>query len=154
MMRRPPRSTLFPYTTLFTNNAAIILTDSVGAYGAYLNVTNGSLTNAAGATITSLPGANGSRFLNAQLDNQGTVTVSQPLTLNGTSLHHTNSGTLDVSGADLTLNQGGTTPSFTNTGTVTIGSGRTWGINNGTLNQNAGTLGGAGTLSLNTVAVN
>ena len=50
--------------------------------------------------------------------------------------------------ADLTLTQSGTTPSFANTGTVTIATGRTWTVSNGALNQNAGTIGGAGTLSL------
>src|SRR5256885_8780364 len=33
MIRRPPRSTLFPYTTLFRSNAAVINTTSVTPIG-------------------------------------------------------------------------------------------------------------------------
>ena len=42
----------------FTNNGLIELTDLNSTYGAGLTVTNGTLTNALGATITSLIGAN------------------------------------------------------------------------------------------------
>jgi len=45
-------------------------------------------------------------------------------------------------GADFALTQSGTNPSFTNTGTVTIGAGHFWTINGGTLNQNAGSMAG------------
>src|SRR3712207_8515568 len=34
MIRRPPRSTLFPYTTLFRSRAIAIATDVAGALGA------------------------------------------------------------------------------------------------------------------------
>src|SRR5204862_3037692 len=65
-----------------------------------------------------------SRTLTAQLDNQGTVTVTQPLTMNRSNSAHTNSGTIDVS-ADLTVNLSGSPASFTNVGTMTVGAGRT-----------------------------
>ncbi|MEO6068829.1 MAG: hypothetical protein ABIQ41_12720, partial [Gemmatimonadales bacterium] len=137
----------------FTNNGAIGLTAASSGYGATLVVSSGTLTNAATGTITALPGAqaSGPRTLTAQLDNQGTVTVSQSLTINQASAAHTNSGAIDVSGGDLTLTQSGTSPSFTNSGTVTIGTGRTWTVNTGTFAQNAGTLGGSGALVLNSV---
>jgi len=38
------------------------------------------------------------------LDNQGTVTLNRPLTINRAGAAHANSGTIDVSGGDLTLN--------------------------------------------------
>jgi len=101
-----------------------------------------------GGTITTLVGAGGLRTFDVQLNNLGTVTLNQPLTLSHTSAAHTNSGTIDASAADFALTQSGTNPSFTNTGTVTIGAGHFWTINGGTLNQNAGSIGGAGTLSL------
>jgi len=134
----------------FTNNGTIELTSVNAGYGSILAVSgSNTLTNAAGGTITSLVGAGGPRTIDAQLNNLGTVTLSQPLTLSHASAAHTNSGTIDASAADFALTQSGTNPSFTNTGTVTIGAGHFWTINGGTLNQNAGSIGGAGTLSLN-----
>jgi len=52
----------------FTNSGSIVLTDSTSSYGAALNVTTGTLTNAAGGTITAAVGTGGTRSLNAQLD--------------------------------------------------------------------------------------
>src|SRR5262249_21342034 len=54
----------------FTNNGAIELTSVSAGYSSNLTVTNGVLTNASGGTISSLPGAGGSRTLAASLDNQ------------------------------------------------------------------------------------
>src|SRR5262249_56988115 len=84
------------------------------------------------------------RTLGAQLDNRGTVTVGAPFTLNKTSGAHLNSGTFDLSTQDMTLTQNGTTPSFTTTGTITIGAGHTLSVNGGTFSYNGGTIGGAG----------
>ncbi|MFI5311545.1 MAG: beta strand repeat-containing protein, partial [Gemmatimonadales bacterium] len=140
----------------FTNNGAIELTVIIGiTYSSQLTVASGTLFNSPGATITSLGGnaPGGTRTLAAQLNNQGTITAGTgaPLTITAISAVSTNSGTIDLSAAGLTLQQGGTTPSFTNTGTITIGSGQTFFVQNGALNHNAGTLGGLGTLSLNAV---
>src|SRR2546430_9658654 len=66
MIRRPPRSTLFPYTTLFRSGYGAILAGS-------------RLTNAPGASITLFPGAGGGRILALELDNQGTDRKSTPL---------------------------------------------------------------------------
>ena len=113
---------LLTVTNGFTNNGAIELTDVVSSYGATLTVTSGTLSNPLGSTITALPGAGGGRTLNAQLDNQGTLTVSggQGLAIARASSAHTNGGTIDLTGGNLTLTQSGTTPSITNTGTVAI----------------------------------
>ncbi|MGE5743833.1 MAG: beta strand repeat-containing protein [Gemmatimonadota bacterium] len=136
----------------FTNNGAIDLTAINGASGtsAGLTVTSGSLTNAAGASINSLAGTGGSRTLTAQLVNLGTLAVSQPLTINHGSAAHTNSGTITVA-ANLTVNQSGITPSFTNGGAISVGTGDTLTITSGAFTQNAGTLGGAGALALSSV---
>ena len=99
-------------------------------------------------------GTGGARSLDAQVNNQGTITLAQPLTLAHASAAHTNSGTIDASAADFTLNQSGTAPSFTNSGTMTIGAGRTFTINGGALNQNAGTISGTGTLALTNLTAN
>src|SRR5262249_7671817 len=54
----------------------------------------------------------------------------------------------------LTVNQSGASASFTNAGTVTLGSGITFLINGGTYNQTTGTVSGAGTFSLSGVTAN
>ncbi len=138
----------------FTNNGAIVLTDSTSSYGAVLNMPAGqTLTNAPGATIDAALGTNGPRTLNLELNNQGTVTLNRPLTISRASAQHVNSGTIAVSGGDLTLTQNGTTPTFTTSGTITIGAGRTFTITGGTLNYNAGTIGGSGTLAISSATV-
>src|SRR5205085_9504365 len=74
----------------FTNQGAIELVDSTTTACCSiptLNVTNGTLVNAAGATITAMPSAvfGTGRVLSAALDNQGTLTVNVN---NGLSLGH------------------------------------------------------------------
>jgi len=141
----------------FTNNGVIELTaTSGGAIGSILTVTNGTLVNAAGGTISALAGTGGSRTLTAQLDNQGTLSLDTALTINKASADHTNSGTIDVSGGNLTLTQSGTTPSFTNSGALTIAGGRTMSVSAGTLIYDGGgvTGGGALTISMATVTLN
>ena len=157
----------------FTNNGQIQLIDSTAAYGAGLDVTTGTLINAAGATVDASPGAGGNRQLNAQFTNQGTITVNvtpgQVLTMAHAAALDTNFGTIavasgslqvDQSGASsfihagtLTLSGGGLTftqgaGSFSSTGTITIDAGQTLAINGGTFDYAAGTIGGRGNLSL------
>ena len=60
----------------------------------------------------------------------------------------TNSGAITLTTGDLTITQSGTSPSFTTTGTITIGAGRVFTISGGTVAVSSGTLGGAGTLAL------
>src|SRR5262249_5922872 len=77
------------------------------------------------------------------------LTVAQALTLDQPGAAHSNSGTITLSGGDLTIRQSGTNPSFTNTGTISIGSGRTCTVSGGSLTQSSpGTVTGAGTLAL------
>ncbi len=138
----------------FTNNGAIVLTDTTSSYGAILNMPAGqALTNASGATIDAAVGTNGPRTLNLELNNQGTLTLNRPLTMSRASAQHVNSGTFAISGGDLTLSQSGTTPSFTTSGTITIGAGRVFTVTGGTLNYDAGTIGGSGTLAINAATV-
>jgi fibronectin-binding autotransporter adhesin len=136
----------------FTNRGVIELSDIVSSYGATLNVTNGTLTNASGASINALAGTNGARTLGATLDNQGSLSVALAptgsLTLNHGGADHQNTGTIDVSGGDFVITQSGTTPSFSNAGAITVGSGDTLRINGGAFTHASGTAGGAGTLVL------
>ncbi|MEO7082722.1 MAG: hypothetical protein ABI442_17825 [Gemmatimonadaceae bacterium] len=137
----------------FTNLGAIELTELVAGYGSSLAVTSGTLANASGATITPLAAFGGPRSLLAEINNQGTIAIgdAQGLTLGRASAASTNSGSLNVTGGNLTLNQTGASPSFTNTGTVAIDSAQTWTVNGGTLDVSTGTTAGAGTLIVNGV---
>lgn len=93
-------------------------------------------------------------MLTAQLDNQGTVAVPYALTINKASAAHLNSGAINVTGGNLTLTQTGTTPSLTNTGTITLSPSRVLSVSGGTLDLTAGLLDGpTGTLSTNGTTV-
>ncbi|MBK7908725.1 MAG: hypothetical protein IPJ78_19565 [Gemmatimonadetes bacterium] len=131
----------------FINEGTIELSNqTVNPYAAQLNVV-GTLVNAVGATIAALGGQTpgGARGLATDLDNRGTLIVEAPLTLSGAGATHENSGTIDVN-ETLLISQGGASPSFTNTGTITVAAGRTLTTTAGAFTQ-AGTLGGAGTVS-------
>src|SRR4029079_2905167 len=89
-----------------------------------LTFTLASWTIAATKTIQ-VSGPDGSGAINAQLNNLGILQVNRPLTIDKASAAHTNSGTINVNGGNLTVSQSGTTPSFSTSGTITIGNGRT-----------------------------
>ena len=124
----------------FTNAGTIDLTQINGGNPdtAALTVTAGTLVNT--GTISSSVGTGGNRTLTAQLDNQaaGTLTINQPLTISKGSAQDTNEGTINVAGGNLTVSQSGTSPSFTNTGTVTVASGLTLAVNGSNYTQTAG----------------
>jgi len=136
----------------FTSNGTILLTDTTSSYGATLNVTSGTLTNAPTGTIDAAVGSGGPRTLGAQLDNQGALIVSRPLSLSRSSAAHSNSGAITLAGGNLSINQSGTLPSFTNTGSITINAGDSVKISSGAFNYNGGSISG-GTLSLTSVTV-
>jgi hypothetical protein len=130
----------------FTNDGTIELT-SVSGFSASLTVTAGTLTNGPGGLIRSLTGG-GNRTLTAQLDNQGTLEVDQALSLTRADAAHTNTGLIDLTAANLTVTQTGTAPSFTHTGSVTLGANRTWTVTGGTLAIIGGTITGPTTSTL------
>src|SRR5439155_17049770 len=128
----------------FTNNGLIEFTNiNNGGQAAVLSVTNGTLTNAPGGTIASLATGGSTRTLDAQLDNQGTVDVSQALTLSHANAVHSNSGTITLTAGNFTVTQSGGAASFLHVGTVTIPAGRTFAING--LLTVSGTISGSGT---------
>ena len=142
----------------FTNAGTIDLSQVNFYYGDYfsdtLTVSSGTLANA--GSITSSVGTHGgARTLAAQLDNQagGTITVNQPLTIARASAQDSNEGTITVN-AGLTISQSGTSPSFTNTGTISIAASQALAVNSGAVDQNGGTIGGAGSLALNSLTLN
>ncbi|HEY1378789.1 MAG TPA: RHS repeat-associated core domain-containing protein [Gemmataceae bacterium] len=131
----------------FTNQGTLELTGD-GGFSSQLTVSSGTLLNAAGGMIRTVTTSGVLHIVEASLDNRGALQVQSRLTLNKPSAVYANSGTISVTGGDVFILQSGTGPSFTNTGTVTIGGGRTVSISNSPFHHNAGTISGAGTLSL------
>ncbi|HYC50739.1 MAG TPA: hypothetical protein VEB19_06510 [Gemmatimonadaceae bacterium] len=123
----------------FTNSGTVEMTSTNG-HAATLTVTTGTLTNAPGGLLRTL--SSGTRTLNAQLDNQGTLEVDAALTMNRADADHVNSGTIDLTTADLTVTQAGASPTFTSTGTVTLGASRDWTVTGGLLDIDQGTVNG------------
>src|SRR2546428_1944375 len=87
MIRRPPRSTLFPYTTLFrssgfTNSGEIRLdSTTTSGYADTLIVTSGTLTNARSGTNTSNIQSR-SRTVTRHLTNINNINTSASTTFN------------------------------------------------------------------------
>jgi hypothetical protein len=130
----------------FTNDGLIDMTTTGGGFTTTLNVSAGNLTNSSTGVITTTVGNGGPRILNAQLVNQagGTVTIAQDLTMNRGSATYTNAGSINLTTGNLTLTQNAGF-GLTNTGTITVGAGRTFTVSNGTFTQQSGaTLNGGG----------
>jgi len=129
-----------------TNHGTIELTSTSGAQHARMQ--GGALTNASDGVINVLAGSGGLRYWNADLTNQGTVTVSRSLLMEKASAVHANSGTIQVN-ENVTLNQSGTNPSFTNSGTISVAGGKTMTVSSGTFtNAQGGILQGTGTINV------
>ena len=99
----------------------------------------GRIVNRAGALMQSL--STGSNVINAELVNQGDLYIGGPTQLiredgGGTPVgaDHVNAAGADIDiaalGGDLTILLGGIDPTFTNSGTITIGSGTTLAVEN------------------------
>jgi hypothetical protein len=145
-------------TTGLANAGDIVLSnvDATFARDAILTVTGGALTNAPAGTIVSAAGTHGgNRFLRASLTNQGAVTVDQTLTMDQASAVHANTGSISLTTGDLALNQSGTTPSFTTSGTgsLVIPAGDTVAVFGGTFTYAGGSIGGRGALTFSSVTV-
>jgi hypothetical protein len=142
------------FATGFTNTGRIELNAADASYTTSLNLAAGTLVNAPTGVIRSVAGT-GSRLIAAVLDNQGLLDLLYPLTLAEPSAAHLNSGTINANAANLTVTQTGTTPSFTNSGSILLGAGRTLSVTGGTLNLTGGLLNGpSGTLSTSGVTLN
>jgi len=132
----------------FTNNGLIELVNTYSTASTSVNSPNGPIVNSPTGTIVST-GTSGLAYIQAEFDNQGTVDIDHYLQLNFASANHTNSGTINITGGNLVINQTGTAPSFINTGTVVVDSGYVLDVNGGDFgNQTTGTLAGSGTIDL------
>ena len=134
----------------FTNAGTIVL-DDLTVHNATLTVSSGTLINT--GTIQTQDtdqggGGTGTRSIQAELDNQGTVTIDTAADINKASAAHLNSGLIDVND-DLIVAQSGTTPTFTSSGTIDIAAGKTITVSGGTFTNDVnGTIKGGGTLDV------
>jgi hypothetical protein len=95
----------------------------------------------------------GGRRLEAELDNPGYIVVEQgPLTIDKASAQHTSSGYMLLK-ENLTVTQTGTNPSFTNTGSIYMDTGKTLTVTGGTFtNGPGGQIYGTATFDVSTTA--
>ncbi len=110
-------------TNGFTNDGLIDLTSQSIAVDTTLSIPAGTLTNASDGTILASQGSGGNRILAAQLDNQGTITISEPLILNQPSANHVNSGLIQVNRGSFAVLQTGDGAGFENTGLIDAAGG-------------------------------
>jgi len=129
--------------TGFTNAGTLILENVSSSGSSNLVVTSGVLTNAPSGVINLTPGTGGYRVLSAELVNQGVVNSATSATLGRDGADHLNTGTLNVTGGELFVSQTGTTPTFTNNGTINISDAQVLTLSGGALtNFSAGVLAG------------
>lgn len=149
----PGNSATLSVSTGFTNNGTIEISSPLG-WPSSLVVSSGTLTNAPGGVIGSLPAGSGSRTLTAELDNQGTLELATGLVVDKSSADHRNSGTINVTGGNLVLTQAGTTPSFTNSGLISISGTRSLSGSGGApfVNDTTGVIQGTGTFDVTGMA--
>src|SRR2546429_9895442 len=105
MIRRPPRSTLFPYTTLFRSHAQSTFlytnnNESPNTVSAFSVGLGGTLTMVPGSPF--LTGGEGSGLYSAS--NTATVTIRKKI------LYVSNTGTNNISGFSINTTTGALTP--------------------------------------------
>ncbi|NQU50006.1 MAG: hypothetical protein HQ519_15255, partial [Planctomycetes bacterium] len=88
-------------TNGLTNNGALELTTANAAYNVTLNVSGGPLLN--NGSLDSLSGNNGNRFIQAELDNQGTFDAFRSTTLGLAGHNHVNGGQITNQNGTLTI---------------------------------------------------
>jgi photosystem II stability/assembly factor-like uncharacterized protein len=128
----------------FTNNGTITLTATTTVDQGYLIVASGTgtLTNVGSITVTGTGTLY--RYLQAQLDNKGSITASGPLHIDSSTANQSNSGIIDI-GASSAL----THTTFTNTGFINFAPGTYLTVNSGTFtNAPTGSLRGLATLDV------
>ncbi len=134
----------------FTSAGTIELTSGVAA-NTYLNVTTGALTNDAGGLIDFQAGAGGTRYLNANLTNNGQVSVHGDTILTKSSGQYTNNGAFNIAASN-TLTMTSSSQQFTQAaGTLTIDG--AFDISTATFNYDGGTITGTPVLTYSTLNV-
>ena len=139
----------------FTNRGRIVLESVGNVQSANLFVNGGTLVNAETGDIEVRAGSGGSRLVRARIDNRGVMELGAATVMDKGGVDHLNSGTINISGGNLTLSQSSTSPTFTNTGPINISPGRTFTVNNGVFTTSApGIVTGDGSFVLNNMTLN
>ena len=134
-----------------TNHGTIDLTSSGGAFSTALAAPLGIIDNQ--GTLTASAGTGGARGIAAPFSNEGTVTVNAALALSAVSANQANSGTINLVNGDFAVVETGSGSQFSNSGSISVGSGRTLTVSGGTLLQTStGSITGAGSMILQTSA--
>ncbi len=137
----------------FTNFGTLELTSILAPRAATLAVAAGALVNAPDATLGVRDEAGGNRRLLAQLDNQGLLRIERSLTIDKSGVDHSNSGTIELTNADLTVSQSGS-GTLTHLGSIEL-QGQTLSISGGSVTNAPGaTLNGPGTIAFDHVTLN
>ncbi len=131
------------------NSGEVRLESDAAGFASNLTVSEGTLTNTEDGVINVNAGAGGGRAITARLDNQGEINVNTDLTLGRAGADHANSGSIHITGGNLSLVQTGDTPSFANTGNIEVAQGRTLSIQGGSFSHTSpGSISGGGTVSI------
>jgi hypothetical protein len=138
-----------------TNDGTIELDATQPSVISSINTGAGVLVNQADGTIHSVVGAGGTRTIDGQLFNLGTVLTDGPLVVNMSNGDSINEGTFTLGGGDLSFSGPGSSVGFSNDGSITVPAGRTFAVaNNGVrfFESSAASITGNGTFLLGRVA--
>ena len=98
------------------NNAGTITMESAGAgYSCYLDVTSGTLTNTPTGTINVNQGTGGSRYIRANLSNDGTININANTNFSKSSGVYTNNGQFNIAAGKM-FSISGSSQTFTQSG--------------------------------------
>ena len=101
--------------TGFTNSGAITMESVIAGYNSTLEISSGTLTNAASGVLNFNAGTGGARYLYSNLANSGTVNINKDTTFFKTSGSYVNNNLLNIAtGATLTIS--GSNQTFTQAG--------------------------------------
>src|SRR5207245_390240 len=129
-------------TTLALNSLTLGNASSTQTF----TVDNSALTLAAASAVTTKAIFS---INNSTLDGAGTLNLGTTRTINKPAAAHTNSGSILVTGGNLTIALSGASPSFTSTGSIAVQTARTLTVIGGPLTLADSTLTSSGTVAAN-----
>lgn len=136
----------------FVNTGSIFLAGTSASWGASVTVTTGVFENAAGGTITSLAEGGAARTINAEMVNNGTITIEHALTISRASGTHVNNGSIVLTSGDL-AHVGGAGLVHVALASVTVPTGRRWSYTGGSFVQEpSASITGGGTMAFTNTA--
>jgi hypothetical protein len=123
----------------FTNNGFIKFDTYYYGYRSKLSLSSGTFTNSTTGEVLSAAGDGyyATHEISAPFQNDGILSLEQPLKLSQTDASHINNGTINLQDGNLSIYLTDETTSFTNSGTITLAESRKLYINNGVFTQSA-----------------